>query len=275
MKYFYLVAVLFIFSSQVYSFENINIPLEQSSNTQSQYYLSNEDFEFLEKKIFKKTYKTDSSKNRLARLEKELFGMEQTGDVEERYENVLTASEYYEDTIKRKESSYQKENEPKYYTYEYSPKDYPQNTKNNNQNNLYDNNKDYYSYSQPKPQKPSKVKQFLSDIVETFAAGAATGITPPIYYSDLDSLGGSSFYGFPQITQFPSYVNIPNPRYYYPPVSRASYSPANRNYYYPRHFPPPPPSGNRYYPRRNNYSYNPYGTGTGTYNSGTRVRIID
>ena len=65
-----------------------------------------------------------NSLKRLARLEKEIFGMEQKGNEKERFENLLTASDYYSSD----NSNYEMSNDltPQYYTYNDSTKNLKQ-----------------------------------------------------------------------------------------------------------------------------------------------------
>ena len=267
MKYFYLFLIMYIFSCPSFAFENIVIP-EANANYEQQSVISNEEFETLEKLILKKTYKSDSSSNRLSRLEKEIFGMEQKGDEEERYENLLTASEYYKDGYRANENNIQKAQEPQYYTYNYSPKDYIQTYETQKEEQpetryySYNNSGErYYPQNNTSNKKPSKIKQFLNDVIETFSTGVVTGYTPPLYYNNFDPLMGTSIIGYPQ---FPAYARTP---YGY---STGYYPYRNRNYGYSRIH----PSRNYNYPR-NNYYHNPYGNGIRTYNSGASVKIID
>ncbi len=271
MKYFYLFLTLIIFACPSFSFENIVIP-DANNNYGQQSVISDEEFETLEKLILKKTYKSDSSYNRLSRLEKEIFGMEQKGDEEERYENLLTASEYYKDGYRANENKIQKAEKPQYYTYNYSPKDYIQTYETQKEEQpetkyySYNNSEEkYYPQNKTSNQKQSKIKQFLNDVIETFSTGVVTGYTPPLYYNNFDPFGGTNIISYPQ---FPTYVRTPygyNARYY--PYSQRRYNSPYyaRNNSYNR-IPPPP---------RHNYHYNPYGNGVRNYNSNATVKIID
>ena len=262
MKHFLVLIILFIFINGAESFDYVVIPNQSGYNTPQKSSISNEEFETLEKKIFNKTFKGDSSQKRLSRLEKEIFGMEQRGNEEERYENLLTASDYnYEN------KTYERNNDdaPQYYTYE--------NTSKNKA----------YAYDIPKEdkQKPSKVKQFFADLAEALTSGVMTGYSTPVYY-DIDPFA-PNFIGYP--SHATSFVNTPvynHPSYHHRhyPYSPKATSPYN-NYYPPPIAPPPvipgqypnPNITRRTYPYNNNYY--PYGTGNKIYGSGARVRIID
>ena len=243
------------------------IPNQNGYNTSANSPISNEEFETLEKEIFNKTFKGESSQKRLSRLEKEIFGMEQKGNEEDRYENLIAATDY---NSGNKAYGINKEESPQYYSY-------PNTSKNYYKNENYDATKN-------NKQKSSKVKQFFNDLAEALFSGVMTGYTTPVYY-DIDPFA-PNFIGYPSHAS--SYINTPV--YNYPYHSRhiphsSNYTSPYSNYYPPPVAPPPViprqyPNSNitrRYggYPSPYRNNYYPYGTGNKIYGSGTRVRIID
>ena len=273
MRFLYYILIPLLFSSNVFAFENIIIPNENSSFSQAQSLISNEDLETLEKQILKKIYKNEPSLKRLSRLEKEIFGMEQNGDIEQRYENLLTAAEYYNSGYRKNENIIQqKNNSPQYYTYDDTYDDFEYIKSKPNKTQYYSKDIPEYYESKAQPQKQSKIKQFFNDLAEVLSAGVVTGYTPPVYYNDFDILGGSSL-GYPQIPQVQTYINIPQPNYY----SHVHY-PYNKysNPYYPRRYYPQSNRTYRYNRVHPNYrNYRPYGNGTSRYGSGSGVHIIN
>ena len=269
MKKFYIIFVIFVLCSNVFGFENVVVPNSQGTFHSSQNAISNGEIETLEKQILKKVFNADSPLKRISRLEKEVFGMEQKGDIQERYENLLTASDYYKDGY-RTNNKISEESKPQYYTYDYSPKNYnqtnlPENSIKQNFNN-YDF--DYYIPQKTSQQKQSKVKQFFTDLAEALSAGVVTGYTTPVYY-DIDPFA-PNFIGYPQT---PNYVNTPQTTrihsYHNPYIPRTTtYSVPYNNFYMP------PSTYNNYYAPRRTY-YRPYGPSSTTYGSGTRVKIIN
>ena len=274
-----------------FAFENISLPFGDSGisderavrsseseklksgngvSTQYEYQsnISKEEFSALEKKIFKKTFDSDTSKTRLERLEKEIFGMLQKGDEQERFENLITASDYYA-------SGYRPNTGNQYIKPKINPKDYIVNYNFDDSDDMreysYSEQPDYGDYESVKPNKKSKFLQFLSDIADALTAGVVTGYTLPIddfgtdIINGINVLGGGNYIGVPQ---FPTY---------YPqrPIRRHNYRP--HPYYYPNHYYQSPSRYNHTYmpapPRYNNY-YSPYGNGRSNYNTGSKVKII-
>ena len=274
-----------------FAFENISLPFGDSGisderavrsseseklksgngvSTQYEYQsnISKEEFSALEKKIFKKTFDSDTSKARLERLEKEIFGMLQKGDEQERFENLITASDYYA-------SGYRPNTDNQNIKPKINPKDYIVNynfdDSNEDREYSYSKQPDYGDYESVKPNKKSKFLQFLSDIADALTSGVVTGYTLPIddfgtdIINGINVLGGGNYIGVPQ---FPTY---------YPqrPIRRHNYRP--HPYYYPNHYYQSPSRYNHTYmpapPRYNNY-YSPYGNGRSNYNTGSKVKII-
>ena len=273
MKNFYCIFIILLFSSNVFAFENIVVPNENSSYSQAQMLINNEDLEPLEKQILKKTYKNDAPLKRLSRLEKEVFGMEQNGDVEERYENLLTAAEYYKAGYRQGESLSEEKETPQYYTYQNNNKNYDySNPKPQKQQYYTEDYEPQYYADNSQNKKPSKIKQFFSDLADVLSSGVVTGYTPPVYYDSFDPL-----VSYPQIPPITSYVNIPRTNYsYYRPYNRyrpysSYYKPYyNKNRYYP--LPPPPPKHSY---RKSSPYYRHPGSGASNYGAGTRVRVIN
>lgn len=284
MKKHLLFLLLIVNSCFAYSFENVSIPSansQYSANTTENSVISDEEFNILEKKIFNKTYSNDSAKNRLARLEKEIFGMEQKGSQEERFDNLITASDYYQSGYRQSKSIAEEKSKTKNNTEEYkiNPKDYindynfgyeseneisPKYTMNQSPSS-YENN--YYKEPQ-KIKKQSAIKQFFSDIVDALTAGVVTGYTLPMDSFDYDPLGTYTNIGgsnFTVVPQFSTYTYIPQVNSYISPYryNRQRYPYITRNNYY---YNPPPP--------RYNYNRTPYGNGVRNYKSGAGVRII-
>ena len=202
MRFLYIFVVIFIFSSKAIAFENVFIPNENSSYTQFQNLISNEELESLENQILKKNFKNDPPLKRLARLEKEIFGMEQNGDIENRFENLLTASEYYKSGYRQGQNTPQNDNDVQYYTYKAPSNNYNNSiTDESYKNKYYPKNEKIpteYSSSQ-KDNKQSKIKQFFEDLAEILSAGVVTGYTPPVYNNSFDILGSDIITGYPQI----------------------------------------------------------------------------
>ena len=261
-------------SSWVYAFENITLPAQNSeisTPVENESQISKEEFDVLEKKIFKKTFDSDISKNRLERLEKEIFGMVQKGNEEERFENLITASEYYtagyrqnqSNSIVRTENSQGHDIQRKI-----NPKDYIVNYNFDDS----DENEDIIPYSavgQPYssksiPAEPvkkrSKFMQFLSDVADALSTGVVTGYTVPINDFDIDTINGINTFGDN------NYIGLPQSTVHYP----RNIGPYYRHPYYPY----ATRSNNRYPSPRYNYIYNPYGSGRRNYQSGSGVKII-
>ena len=277
MKNFYCIFIILFFSSNAFAFENIVIPNENSSYSQAQTIINNEDLEPLEKQILKKSYTNERPLKRLSRLEKEVFGMEQTGDIEDRYENLLTAAEYYKSGYRQGESLTEEKETPQYYTYKNGNKNYDYvDSKTNKQKSYAEDYEPQYYTDNSSNKKPSKVKQFFNDLADVLSSGIVTGYTPPVYYSNFDPLDGTSFSSYPQIPPVTSYINTPRP--YYNPYTRYNrpyYNSYVRPYYKQNNYynPPPPPSRHNY--RQSSPYYRYPGNGASNYGSGTRVRIIN
>ena len=266
MRYFIFLFTLFIFNA-AYSFDTVKLQTlpEYTSNNQ-QNTISNEEFNILEMKIFKKTFSHDSAKSRLERLEKEIFGMIQSGSDEDRFENLITASDYYlsgyRQTQSRAETQLQTGKKDKI-----DPRDYIVNY-NFNDNSAHDavpeyfNNNDSYDYN-VKEKKPSKITKFFSDLVDILSSGVVTGYTLPMSgfgydpFSTVNTIGGSDFSILPQ---FPIYM--PQTSTYVKPYNygRNPYIRGRRNY-------------NPHYPKPY-YNHNPYGNGNTKYQTGSGVKII-
>ena len=286
MKNFYVIVFLCLFSYSAFAFETVSIPTENSfveQKAEEKCPISDEEFSELEKIILKKTYSKESPQKRISRLEKEIFGMEQKGNYEDRFDNLLTASDYYKSGYRQGENIAQGQQKSNIHPQELNSKNY---IKNYNFDDIYDDVPEQKYYAQNKPQnyyydedyeaeqkpkqKQSKIKQFFSDLVDVLSAGVVTGYTPSINSYGFDpfdtftNIGGSNFIGLPQS---PSGVYVPrmNNNYY--------------NSYVPRRYYAPPPPRHRYNgyplppPRRtyNSYYRNPVPQ---TYNSGAGVRIL-
>ena len=270
MKKFFLL-ILLMNLSVVLAFENISVPeinSEYGKQIAEESSISSDEFDAIEKKIFNKTFGTDSHKNRLSRLEKEIFGMEQKGNEEERFENLITASDYYSAGY-RQNQNITKAKEPQ----KIDPRDYIVNY--NFDDNKYKEEKEIPKYKvsqgayytvpdEDEPiKKKSKIVRFFEDIADAITSGVVTGYTLPTDsfgldpFSTINNLGGTNYIGVPQFPTYYPQRYISPYRYnrgYYPYISRY-----NHNY-------PPPP--------RNNYRHNPYRTGRKNYNTGSGVRII-
>ena len=78
MKNFYLILIFLLIVAPANAFNDVVLPQSgygAANNLIINEVITNEDFENLEKIIFKKTYPSDSAQKRLSRLEKEVFGM--------------------------------------------------------------------------------------------------------------------------------------------------------------------------------------------------------
>ncbi len=289
MKKLVLFLILSVFSSSVMAFEDVILPQDgynASMSARIKEVVSDEEFNELEKKVFKKIYSNDTAQKRLGRLEKEVLGMEQGGDIQDRLDNLYTAMQYYQEGYRVGENSTPKNNaqyseitQPTLnswnYIQEYDlPKDYEPLKDYDNQNN--------YSFKTAQKQKyitedylnreninkkESKIKRFFNSLVDILSLGVVTGYTPsvgvggfgtPDMFDSYSVFGGSNIIGLPQR---PGYVRMP--RYMSSP-----------NYYssYPKRYisPPPIPPSSRYNP------HHPYtrGSGVRTYGSGARASII-
>ena len=205
---------LILFSFEIaFAYESVVVPeIKEKNIFQGNNVIPSEEYDVLEKKVFKRTFKNESSLNRLARLEKEIFGMEQKGDEEERFENLLTASDYYSSD----NSNYGMSDDsiPQYYTYKNSIKNYKQ-----------DDFAKSYNDENP-PQKVSKIKQFMNNVAETFSDGYVTGYTPPVNYGYYNPIVYSNS-SYPIINRrYNSYVR---PYYKSPQYMR------HNSYYYPKY----------------------------------------
>ena len=298
MKNLFLVMMMFLFPMSVQAFEDVILPQQgygASKSAQIKNVISDEEFSDIEKRILKKTYPNDTSQNRLSRLEKTIFGMEQSGDnYEDRFENLLTAAEYYQDGYRQGESTKKYNEEKKYYSADNSelnsknyiqnynfkpeyeqapttaktassyPKDYPQ-------EEYYQVPSENYQNYDTNKKKPSKIKQFFTDLADILVGGAVTGYTMPMNsygispYDAIMDLGGSSYIS-PPAYYSPRIINSPS--YYNSYVPRRNYIPAPRYNYYGR-----PSMGSRYYPSTS--TYRPAGVGSRTYGSGMGVHIIN
>lgn len=213
MKQFILLILILFSFNDVFAYESVFVPeIKDKSLSQSNSAISSDEYEELEKKIFKKTFKNENSLKRLARLEKEIFGMEQKGNEKERFENLLTASDYYSSSnLNYKQAE---DITPQYYTYEDSTKNYRQ--------------EDFaksYNDENP-PQKVSKIKQFMNNVAETFSDGYVTGYTPPVNYGYYNPIVYSNS-SYPIVNRrYNSYVR---PYYKSPQYMR------HNNYHYPKY----------------------------------------
>lgn len=300
MKKICILFLALIIVQQACAFEDVVLPqsgYNASIGAQINSLIPNEEFCEIEKKVFKKTYQNDNAKNRLARLEKEIFGMEQSGEnYLERFEILLTAAEYYQDGYrlsdnKKNENSFQRvdngnlnsKNYIQNYNFDddYDNSDYrvPQSDyispkiAQKNQTQYYD---DYDIDEEKNGKKKSKIKQFFSDLADILTAGVVTGYTLPMngYDYGLDSFGtytdfaGSNFVGPPTTTyigpsrysNYPSYVRVPN--MIRPPGYHRN--PYSHGYHRPRYSPHYPNSG----------YYRPNGIGVRNYGMGAKVRVI-
>lgn len=267
--------MLLFYAGSAFSFENISVPAQNSgysTENNEQNTISAEEFDILEKKIFRKTFGNDSAKNRLSRLEKELFGMEQKGNEEERFENLITASDYYQSGYRQAQSRADAQAQAKKKN-EINPRDYIVNY--NFDDNDYKEEREIPKYkvrqepysSSPVAAEPvrkkSKIIQFFEDIANAVTSGAVTGYTLPIDSFGIDPFGINNFGGT-------NYIGVPQFPTYYPQSYVSPYR-YNRTHYpyvsgYNRNYPPPPP--------KYNYNRNPYGVGRNNYNTGSGVRII-
>ena len=263
MRKYILVLIILVFAVlQACAFEDITLPQEgydASYNAQIQEKISNEEFSDLEKKVFKKTFPNDSAQKRMIRLEKELLGMEQNGNIEDRFDNLITASQYYQEGYRAGEKSNYKTENNKVNTYDkldswnyIQTYDLPESYEDYSAKNNYQPEQKYYyeDYNGEKARtqpKPSAIKQFFSNLASILSAGAVTGYTLPMTgsygLSPIDTYTnfiGPSYIGMPQ---FPNYV----------------YSPSNRipNRYYSPHIPP------RHRPVVPQNSARSYGSGAG------------
>ena len=264
MRIFYLILIIILSLNQAFAFETVSIPTESSYAAQNEKELcpiTDEEFSQIEKIIFKKTYSNDSPQKRISRLEKEIFGMEQKGDYEDRFDNIITAADYYKSGYRKSENTAQTQDNTQ-----------TLNSKNYIQNYNFDDEKEktYFSKTQPQKyynddgekvqKKQSKIKQFFSDLADIFSGGVVTGYTPSMQnygydpydaFTTIGGIGGIS----------PSPMGVYIPRY-----NRYNSSYYQRKYYNypPRHnyYNPPPPPRRNYYPS------------AGGYNSGAGVRII-
>ena len=266
MRYLIFLFTLFIFNP-AYSFDTVKLqthPEYSAENQQNS--ISNEEFNILEMKIFKKTFSHDSAENRLERLEKEIFGMIQAGSDEDRFENLITASDYYlsgyRQTQSRAETQLQAEKKNKI-----DPRDYIVNYNfDDNSDHAavpeYFDNKDPYDYN-VKEKKQSKIIKFFSDLADILSSGVVTGYTLPMSgfgydpLSTVNTIGGSDFSILPQ---FPIYM--PNTSTYQKPYyyGRRPYIHGRRNYN-PHYIKP-------------YYNHTPYGNGNTKYQTGSGVKIM-
>lgn len=111
-----------------------NIPTQNLSN--------------IEFRLFNRIYPNDSIENRIIRIEKEMLGAMQNGDLRERYETIADAAKHY------------------------------------NAFPYVNNNGIAQGYQQPYVQTSTTGgKGFLHNLLSTVAGGALTGYTPPLYNS--------------------------------------------------------------------------------------------
>ena len=140
MKIFYLFLIILLSFNLSYAFETISIPNENALGTQSFNQtcpIADEEISDLEKIIFNKIYSNDNPQKRISRLEKEVFGMEQKGDYEYRFDSLLTVSDYYKSGYRQGENLAQIQQN------KYAFSDYKLNSKNYIQN--YNFNDNFYS----------------------------------------------------------------------------------------------------------------------------------
>lgn len=130
--------------------QNINIPINELAR--------------IENKLFARTYPQDDIETRVIRLEKEMLGAMQNGDLEERYQVIASAAKHYNA--------------------------FPYQT-NNYQDNAY---QAYQQDAYNSAGNSTGTKGFFKNILGIVAGGALTGFTPPLYnYPN----GNYNNYGYP------------------------------------------------------------------------------
>ena len=135
--------------------------------------ISNNELAQMEQRIFMKTYPYDDPQMRVTRLEKEIFGAMQGGDLAQRVETLRSATKYYN---------------------AFPPKLSNQST--------YYSNPYYESFQTPKVTLPSIIRK----LGEFFAAPIVTGYSPNIVYPN--NVPYSNYNGFDSLSPYSSPFGI-------------------------------------------------------------------
>ena len=153
------------------------------------YDISNDKLSYLENKIFARTYSNDDTETRIIRLEKEMLGAMQEGNLKERYDVVAQAAKHYTTFSSLQQDSYNTAQQPYY-------------------GNRYQNYQQYSSapYSTYSSSNKSGLKNTLGNIVSgLLGVGTMTGFTPPIYPGQFNS--GYQFYNPNNSNYYDPYTN--------------------------------------------------------------------
>lgn len=155
----------------------------------------------IENKLFARTYSNDDTETRIIRLEKEMLGAMQGGDLEERFQTVAEAAKHYN------AFPYQ-EQQPYYGQQTYSP-------------------------NMATAANTGGVKGIFKNILGAMVGGTLTGYTPPIYNNSYAYNNNNPYY---QNSVYPnSYSAGNNWGQNYLPQSNSSafnsYNQSNRGYY--------------------------------------------
>lgn len=149
------------------------------------YGITNNDLSKLEMKVIGRTYPNDDTESRITRMEKEMLGAMQGGNLKERLEIVKKASKHYNSypEIVQSQSVY-----PQYAMggYGYSPQIYESYSQNSN------------GFGQPSMGRINGLVQGLvGRLFGNFSNGMLTGVTPSIYdpYNPYSMYGGSGGFG--------------------------------------------------------------------------------
>ncbi len=125
------------------------------------YNISTKELAKLESKILGRTYMNDDTESRITRLEKEMLGAMQGGNLTERFNTVKTASKHYNSYPELMQSQ----------------SVYPQYSGNANPYYMSKN----WSGTRSRRGVSGLVQNLLGTIFGDFSAGSLTGFTPPIY----------------------------------------------------------------------------------------------
>ena len=212
---------------------------------------SDDEISFLEQNQYGQSFESDSLAQRLNRLETDLFGMAQSGDIDSRLDMLFKLSN------------------------------------NSKASAIVTPDYNYYSVSEPK--KANAFKNFWNNFTEPFSQGVVTGYTPPINYSSSFSSYGNDFMNFLNNPQqycpyhntyhnnnhYHNYNNLGNNKF----LNRPYHNTINKNgRYYNSKFRPK----RNYRMTHNNFSpYNPFGspssmptTGYMNVSTGSSVHIL-
>jgi len=153
------------------------------------YDISSEKLSYIENKIFGRQYPNDDTETRIIRLEKEMLGAMQDGNLKERFDVVAQASKHYTSFPSLQEDNYNTAQQP--YNRNY-------------QNYQRYSNTPYTTYSNSNTNQRG-LKNTLGNIVSgLLGVGTMTGFTPPIYPSQYSN--GYQYYN-PTNNYYDPYTN--------------------------------------------------------------------